>query len=224
MSAHLKLVEQTTSSRLQFMELPLIQEVLRSGASKELYLDFLGQAYHHVKCTAPLLALAAARCGAEERRYQAALFEYLKEEHGHDDWILEDIEALGGDPEAVRRSSPRFPCKVMVGHAYYLVERVSPYALLGMVHVLEGVSVALAGRAVRAIRSSIPGSGDAGFKYLTTHGDLDIEHTKLFEDLICGIEPRHLPTIIESACDFYTVYGAIFRDLDARRAAIAGAA
>jgi len=180
MSAYLKLVEQTTSSRQQFIELPLIQEVLRSGASKDLYLDFLSQAYHHVKCTAPLLALAAARCGAEERRYQAALFEYLKEEHGHDDWILEDIEALGGDPEAVRRSSPRFPCKVMVGHAYYLVERVSPYALLGMVHVLEGVSVALAGRAVRAIRSSIPGSGDAGFKYLTTHGDLDIEHTKLF--------------------------------------------
>ena len=180
MSAYLKLVEQTTSSRQQLIELPLIQEVLRSGASKELYLDFLGQAYHHVKCTAPLLALAAARCAAEERRYQAALFEYLKEEHGHDDWILEDIEALGGDPEAVRRSSPRFPCKVMVGHAYYLVERVSPYALLGMVHVLEGVSVALAGRAVRAIRSSIPGSGDAGFKYLTTHGDLDIEHTKLF--------------------------------------------
>jgi len=224
MSAHLKLVEQTTSSRLQFMELPLIQEVLRSGASKELYLDFLGQAYHHVKCTAPLLALAAARCGAEERRYQAALFEYLKEEHGHDDWILEDIEALGGGAEAVRRSSPRLPCKVMVGHAYYLIDRVSPYALLGMIHVLEGMSVALAGRAVQAIRNAIRGTGEAGFKYLTTHSDLDIEHARFFEDLICGIDERHVPTVIESACDFYVLYGAMFRDLDARRASIAGAA
>jgi len=224
MSAYLKLVEQTTSSRQQFIELPLIQEVLRGGASKELYLDFLGQAYHHVKCTAPLMALAAGRCGGEDRRYQAALFEYVKEEYGHDEWILEDIEALGGGAEAVRRSSPRLPCKVMVGHACYLVDRVSPYALLGMIHVLEGMSVALAGRAVRAIRNAICGTGEAGFKYLMTHSDLDIEHTRFFEDLMCGIDERHLPTVIESACDFYVLYGAIFRDLDARRAAIAGTA
>ena len=73
MSAYLKLIEHTAASRQEFIELPLIQEVLRSGASKELYLDFLGQAYHHVKCTAPLLALAAGRCGGEDRRYQAAM-------------------------------------------------------------------------------------------------------------------------------------------------------
>ena len=84
MSAYLKLIEHTATSRQKFIELPLIQEVLRSGASKDLYLDYLGQAYHHVKCTAPLLALAAGRCGAEDRRYQAALFEYVKEEYGRE--------------------------------------------------------------------------------------------------------------------------------------------
>jgi pyrroloquinoline quinone (PQQ) biosynthesis protein C len=213
----MKLVQQTAASRQAFIDLPLIQEVLGSGASKDLYLDFLGQAYHHVKCTAPLLALAAARCGAEDRPYQAALFEYVKEECGHDEWILEDIEALGGDPEAAQQSPPRFPCKVMVGHAYYLIDRVSPYAMLGMIHVLEGMSVALAGRAVAAIRKTVCSSADAGFKYLTTHSDLDIEHTKFFEDLICTIDPRHLPLVIDSACDFYRLYGAIFDDLDARR-------
>jgi pyrroloquinoline quinone (PQQ) biosynthesis protein C len=213
----MNLVQQTAASRHAFIDRPLIQEVLGSGASKDLYLDFLGQAYHHVKCTAPLLELAAARCGADDRPYQAALFEYVKEEYGHDEWILEDIEALGGDPEASRRSLPRFPCKVMVGHAYYLIDRVSPYALLGMIHVLEGMSVALASRAVERLRKTISGSTDAGFKYLTTHSDLDIEHIKFFEELICTIDPRHLPVVIDSACDFYRLYGAIFQDLDARR-------
>ena len=63
MSAFQQLFQQTASARQSFIELPLIQDVLRNGASKGLYLEFLGQAYHHVKYTAPLMALAAARCG-----------------------------------------------------------------------------------------------------------------------------------------------------------------
>jgi pyrroloquinoline quinone (PQQ) biosynthesis protein C len=182
-------------------------------------LDFLGQAYHHVRSTAPLLALAAARCGREDHLYQSALFEYIAEERGHELWILEDIHAVGGDPEQVRRSAPRFPCKVMVGHAYYVVDRVSPYGLLGMIHVLEGMAVALAGKAVAALRESIGAADDGGFKYLTTHGDLDVHHSEFFENLINRIDRRHLPLVIETTGDFYRLYGDLFRDLDARRAA-----
>jgi len=212
-----QLVHQTASTRRSFIELPLIQEVMREGASKDLYLDFLSQAYYHVKCTAPLLAWAVSCCSTDDRRYQSALFKYIDEERGHEEWILEDIEAFGGDPESVRQSAPRFPCKIMVGHAYYLVDRVSPYGLLGMVHVLEGMAVALASDAVRAIRKTMPAPSESGFKYLTTHSDLDIEHTKLFEKLIDEIDQKHLPLIIESTCDFYRLYGAIFQDLDIRR-------
>jgi pyrroloquinoline quinone (PQQ) biosynthesis protein C len=218
-----QLVLQTAPARQEFIDLPLIQEVMREGASRKLYLEFLSQAYHHVRCTAPLLALAASRCGPDDQKYKSALFEYIDEERGHEEWILEDIEALGGDQDSVRRSSPLFPCKIMVGHAYYLVDRVSPYGLLGMIHVLEGMAVALAGNAVRAIRKAIPSASDAGFKYLTTHGDLDIEHAKLFEKVIDEIDFGHLPVVVESACDFYKLYGGIFSDLDVRRRSVANA-
>jgi pyrroloquinoline quinone (PQQ) biosynthesis protein C len=221
MSHFRQLVQQTAPARREFIEISLIQEVMRNGASRALYLDFLSQAYHHVKCTAPLLALAASRCGSDDWRYQAALLEYIQEERGHDEWILEDIDALGGDPEMMRQGTPHFPCRIMVGHAYYLVDHVSPYALLGMIHVLEGMAVELASNAARAIHKSIATTGGAGFKYLTTHGDLDIEHTKLFEKLIDETAPRHLPLIIDSACDFYKLYGDIFRDLDERRSTVA---
>jgi len=219
MSAFQQLLQQTASARQTFIELPLIQDVLRNGASKELYMDFLGQAYHHVRSTAPLLALAAARCGREDHLYQLALFEYIAEERGHELWILEDIHAVGGDPEQVRRSAPRFPCKVMVGHAYYIVDRVSPYGLLGMIHVLEGMAVALAGKAVSAIRASIGPSTAGGFKYLTTHGDLDVRHSEFFENLINRMDQQHLPLVIETTGDFYRLYGDLFRDLDLRRTA-----
>jgi pyrroloquinoline quinone (PQQ) biosynthesis protein C len=151
--------------------------------------------------------------------YQAALFEYIDEERGHELWILEDINALGGDAEEVRRSAPRLPCKLMVGHAYYLIDRVSPYAMLGMIHVLEGMAVALASKAVSAIRSSIASTSDEGFKYLTTHSDLDIAHAEFFEGLIDKIDRRHLPLVIGTAIDFYKLYGDLFRELDQRRAA-----
>jgi pyrroloquinoline quinone (PQQ) biosynthesis protein C len=219
MSNFQQLAQESAPARQQFMEIPLIQEVLRMGASKDLYLDFLSQAYHHVRCTAPLLASAAGRCSVNDYVYQAALFEYIEEERGHELWILEDINALGGDAEEVRRSAPRLPCKLMVGHAYYLIDRVSHYAMLGMIHVLEGMAVALASNAVSAIRSSIASTTDEGFKYLTTHSDLDIGHAKFFEGLIDKLDRRHLPLVIETSADFYKLYGDLFRELDLRRAA-----
>jgi pyrroloquinoline quinone (PQQ) biosynthesis protein C len=217
MSAFQQLLQQTAAARQSFIALPLIQNVLRNGASKELYLDFLGQAYHHVRCTAPLLALAAARCGPEDRLYQSALFEYIEEERGHELWILEDIQAVGGDPEHVRHGAPRFACKIMIGHAYYVVDHVSPYGLLGMIHVLEGMAVSLAVKAVSALRKSIETVNEGGFRYLTTHGDLDVRHSEFFENLINHMDQRHLPLVIETADDFYRLYGDLFRDLDLRR-------
>lgn len=217
MSAFERLASQTAPAKGDFIALPLIQDVLANGAPRELYLDFLGQAYHHVRHTAPLMAFAASRCGPADGRYRDALFDYIQEERGHEEWILGDIADLGGDADAARKSAPRLPCKVMVGHGYYLVDRVSPYGLLGMIHVLEGMAVALATKAVDAMRRSIGAAGDKGFKYLTTHSDLDVGHTEFFERLIDDIEARHLPLVIESTRDFYALYGDIFRDLDARR-------
>jgi pyrroloquinoline quinone (PQQ) biosynthesis protein C len=224
MSLFDRLAAETAAARREFTGLPLIRHVLANGAPRDLYVDFLGQAYHHVKCTAPLMALAAARCSPADRRYQSALFDYIAEERGHEEWILEDIAALGADADAVRNGSPRLPCKIMVGHAFYLVDHVSPYGLLGMIHVLEGMAVALASNAVRAMRRTVATSGDAGFKYLTTHSDLDVGHARFFEQLVDDIDPGHLPLVMECTRDFYMLYGNVFRDLDARRHAAASAA
>jgi hypothetical protein len=217
MSQFQVLLQQSAEAREQFQKLPIIQEVLTEGGSLATYLDFLGQAYHHVKHTAPLLALAAARCRPHDYSYRSALFKYLAEEQGHEAWILEDIDALGGDAERVEHGSPRFACKIMVGHAYYLIDHVSPYGLLGMVHVLEGMSVALASKAARTIRDSLRISASVGFKYLTTHGELDMDHTRFFGELIDDIDPQRLPLVISSARDFYRLYAAMFEDIDAHR-------
>ncbi|PZQ17717.1 MAG: iron-containing redox enzyme family protein [Ancylobacter novellus] len=211
-----RLIAETAAERADFLSIPLIQRTLANGAPPELYRAFLGEAYHHVKHTFPLLALAAAR--TTDERYQDALVEYMEEERGHEKWILDDIAAMGGDASAVRDGAPGFACRVMVGYAYYAIERVSPYAMLGSIHVLEGMSVLLADRVADAVGRSLKGGSKGGFSYLRSHGGLDVEHVAFFRTLVDGIQDSDVQTIvIEQSRIFYRLYGQIFRDLDVGR-------
>jgi pyrroloquinoline quinone (PQQ) biosynthesis protein C len=215
MSLYDRLMSETAKDREAFLTIPIVQHAIRNGASRQLYVDFLTEAYHHVKHTFPLLALAASRTSDE--RYQDALVEYMEEERGHEKWILDDIKIVGGDPDAVRAGSAGMPCQIMVGYAYYAVERVSPYAYLGSVHVLEGMSVLLADKLADAMKKSLGQQNDAGFSYLRTHGSLDSDHVAFFRTLVDGFDdPVTQRIIIDNARIFYRLYGAIFQDLGAR--------
>jgi pyrroloquinoline quinone (PQQ) biosynthesis protein C len=210
-----RLIAETEKERIEFTSIPLIREALRSGASRELYVDFLIQAYHHVKHTFPLLAFAAARTSDET--YQDALIEYMEEERGHEKWILHDIAAMGGDARAVQHGSPGIACQVMVGYTYYAIEWISPYAMLGSVHVLEGMSTLLADKAADTIQRSLGHSGEEGFSYLRSHGALDIEHVAFFKTLVNGLsDPKVQKIVINASKVFYRLYGDIYHELSTR--------
>jgi pyrroloquinoline quinone (PQQ) biosynthesis protein C len=215
MSFYDRLMNETSNDREAFMAIPIVQHAIRNGASRELYIDFLTEAYHHVKHTFPLMALAASRTSDE--RYQDALVEYMEEERGHEKWILDDIRTVGGDPDRVRAGTPGVPCQVMVGYAYYAIEHLSPYAFLGSVHVLEGMSVLLADKLADALKKSFSLESDAGFTYLRTHGSLDTDHVAFFRKLVDGFDdPATQRIIVDNARIFYRLYGAIFQDLGVR--------
>jgi pyrroloquinoline quinone (PQQ) biosynthesis protein C len=212
-SARLRL--ETSESRREFESIPLIQKVVTSGASRAIYVDFLTQAYHHVKHTFPLLALAAAH--TQDERYQQALLEYMNEERGHEHWILDDIAAMGGSADQIRHGKPSDPCRVMVGYAYYAIDRVSPYAMLGSVHVLEGIAIALADRVAAAVQKSLGCNDGSGFSYLRSHGAIDIDHVAFFESFVDGFtDPGIQDIVIDNSRIFYRLYGDIFRDLGTR--------
>jgi len=214
MTFYERLMRETAAERDQFLAIPLVERALRSGGPKSLYIAFLTQAYHHVKHTFPLLALAASRTGDE--RYQDALVEYMDEERGHEKWILDDIRAMGGDAEAVRNGQPDPACRIMVAFAYHAVEHVSPYAMLGSVHVLEGMSVVLAERLADTLKRLFGAEEGSGFSYLTSHGALDQDHVAFFRELVDGFDdPVVQNIIIDHAKMFYRLYGDIFRDLGA---------
>jgi len=216
MSNYRHLLLETIAEREAFLNIPIIREALDKGVDRALYLAYLCEAYHHVKHTCPLLALAASKCRDGDERLRDALLDYIAEERGHDEWILDDIAALGGDVEAVRNGSGGPAARIMVAYGYFATDRIGPYALLGMVHVLEGVSATIASQAAQSIRSKIGGSGGEGFSYLESHGSLDQEHVAFFEDLVNAIEaPRQLAMIVDTSKIMYRLFGDVFKDLEA---------
>ena len=204
-----RLTIETAIDRDRFLSQPLICHVFSGGATQSMYVDFLTQAYHHVKHTFALLALAASR--TTDMDYQQALLAYMNEERGHDAWILNDIEAI---TESRAIAPPSLSCQAMVGYAYYAIEHISPYAMLGSVHVLEGISVTLANQAAHSIKKTLGRSDDSGFSYLLSHGALDIQHVKFFEHLINKItKVENQNIIINSSKIFYKLYGDMFREI-----------
>ena len=212
MSFYEQLAEATASEREYLLSSPIITQCLRGDVTRESYLAFLGQAFHHVRHTTPLLMLLGGRLPERLAWLRRAVAEYIEEEIGHEEWILNDIAAAGGDAEAVRHSRPELPAEVMVAYAYDLVNRGNPAGFFGMVFVLEGTSVAMALNAADRIQQALA-LPDAAFSYLRSHGTLDQEHTRHLADLLEKMTPEDQQEVIRCAKVFFRLYAEIFRSL-----------
>jgi pyrroloquinoline quinone (PQQ) biosynthesis protein C len=218
MSFHARLLADTARERAELQSLPIVQRALAGRIRREEYAAFLGQAFHHVRHTVPLLMACGARLPASHEWLRRAVAEYIEEEIGHEEWILDDLEAMGEDRAHWAASTPLQATELMVAYAYDGIARVSPLSFFGMVLVLEGTSVALATRAADAIERGL-GLPRSAFSYLRSHGDLDIEHTGFFEGLMDRIEePAEQALIVHAARRFYRLYGDIFRSIEAGHA------
>ncbi|MCL0318012.1 iron-containing redox enzyme family protein, partial [Escherichia coli] len=118
------------------------------------YLAFLQQAYHHVRHTVPLLMACGSRLPARLEWLRTAIGEYIEEEMGHQEWVLDDIAGAGGDRSAAAASEPALATELLVSYAYDTIQRGNPVGFFGMVLVLEGTSVALATQAANALQTS----------------------------------------------------------------------
>jgi pyrroloquinoline quinone (PQQ) biosynthesis protein C len=210
-----ELTARTASARAQLQAISVISRALRGEVTRELYLSFLAQAYHHVRHTVPLLMAVGSRLQTRQLWLQKELVHYVEEEQGHEEWILSDIAAAGGDAAAVRDGAPAIETDAMVAYAYDTVMRRNPVAFFGMVYVLEGTSVALALNAADAIQRSL-GLPDKAFTYLRSHGSLDQQHIGHLASIIDRFEPAtDLPAVVTCARAMFRLYGEVFRSLEA---------
>ncbi|MET0380134.1 MAG: iron-containing redox enzyme family protein [Spongiibacteraceae bacterium] len=219
MSFYDLLQTRTEASRDNLFSAPIITRCLQGDVTLADYVAFLAQAYHHVKHTVPLLMATGARLPEKHEWLREAVAEYIEEETGHQEWILNDIATCGFDREKVRRSAPNFATEMMVAYAWDMVQRVNPLGFFGMVQVLEGTSIRIADLAADNIQGALQLPHNA-FSYLRSHGQLDQDHILFFKGLMNRIDdPAEQQIIVHSANVFYRLYGEVFRTLAGAQAA-----
>lgn len=163
---------------------------------REIYPLYL-TIWHGVVRSAVALIEAArdrARVLAPDDEVAAMLVPYYEhhgpEEAGHDVWLLEDLEALGGDrgDALARMPSPRVA--TLVGAQYYWLRHAHPVSLLGHMGVVEGYSPA-PGQADRL--QELTGYPRDAFRAIRRHERLDIKHKRELYELIdrLPLTPEH---------------------------------
>ncbi|WP_223544950.1 TenA family transcriptional regulator [Pseudomonas sp. A-B-19] len=203
----------TEQERIELFDLPIIRDALQGDVSLESYRAFLAQAYYHVRHTVPLMMACGARLPLRLEWLREAVCEYIEDEYGHEQWVLNDIEASGGDRDAVRDGCPSLPIELMVSFLYDLIARDNPVGLFGMVNVLEGTSIALATQAADSIRQRLD-LPQSAFSYLSSHGSLDVQHMQTYRRLMNRLDdPHDQAAVIHAAKVVYRLYTDMFRGL-----------
>jgi len=177
MSFFIRLIEDSDGGRRALEDEPRVHAMIHHGLTLAEYGAFLHDLYHIVWHFCPVMAAAAARCGDDFRNVRYELYERIEEEKGHEAWVLEDIVALGGDAGSVWANPPSPPVQALIAYNYHGAERVHPCSVLGMLYMLEVVSSVYGGRVSDSIARALGRDVNAGgFKFLTSHATMDVDH------------------------------------------------
>ena len=180
---------------------------------KALYIGYLTQAYHHVSHTLPFL-MAMGACLADDKIWlRPALAEYIEEEIGHEEWILNDIAAAGGDAIAARKSKPHWETELLIAFNYDYIARKNPVGFLGMVFMLESTSTEIATTGADSLKNALKLPKNA-FTYLYSHGSLDIEHLEFFKKTVNKIDdPIDQEAIIDVAQKTFKLFANVIASI-----------
>ena len=214
MSFFITLVEMTDASRRDLELIPKVHSMINHGLTLAEYRGFLHDLYHIVWHFCPVMSAAAARCDDRFRDVRYDLYERIEEEKGHDSWVLEDIEALGGDVQAVRETPPSAPAQAMIAFNYYASDRVHPCSVLGMLYTLEVVSSVYGGRVSDSIARTLGRKvEDGGFKFLSSHATMDLDHMAKLNLLVKTIDdPGAQNAIVNATRVNFHQFGQLFRE------------
>lgn len=206
------LLERSSTAQQYLLDAPIITDVALGAIDLGMYQAFLINAYHHVRYTVPLMMATGSRLPPSRIRLMQAFREYIDEEIGHEQWILNDLQACGLPRSAVEDSYPNMATELLVAYVRDYICNVEPLGFFGMVHVLEGTSTSLASSTADLVQAQL-GLPDQAFSYLRSHGALDVEHVAFFRDLLEELDGHEMRHVVHVANRVYHLYGDVLRSV-----------
>jgi hypothetical protein len=155
------------------------QQVFGHARIADVLSRYLVRTHSIIRTTVPLMELAIGRAQAMAGTDPVAqgVAEYLRrhveEERHHDDWLVEDLELMGLERDAIHDRVPTSTIASLAGAQYYWVLHVHPVAFLGYLAFMEGFppSRSLVEDLIR--RTGFPRQA---FRTMILHGELDPGH------------------------------------------------
>jgi pyrroloquinoline quinone (PQQ) biosynthesis protein C len=170
------LVMRTDEARREFETNPVVLDAVAHGMSLERYRKLLLELYHVVWHFNPVCAAAASRVTDAQRQVRYYLYEHMQEESGHEEWVLNDLEAIGVSPVETRAQAPSAHTLALTGYNYWAADRRHPCSVLGMMYALEVIASVYGGTFSAAIRDSLMLEGDRGVSFISSHATMDADH------------------------------------------------
>ena len=170
------LVLRTDEARRDFETNPVVLDAVAHGMPIERYRKLLLELYHVVWHFNPVCAAAASRVPDAQREVRYFLYEHMHEEAGHEQWVLNDLEAVGVAPAAALAHAPSIDSLAMTGYNYWAADRRNPCSVLGMMYTLEVIASVYGGTFSSAIRESLLLEGERGVSFISSHATMDMEH------------------------------------------------
>ena len=172
-------------------------------------------------------ALDAARARPPSDEVSALLAAYLEkhipEELHHDEWTLDDLEALGRTRRETLKRIPSPTVAAMVGTQYYMILHVDPVSILGYMAVLEGEPPSAEAIEEVIERSGLPAKA---FRTYLEHARLDAGHRDDLNNVLdrMPLAPEQRSLLAISAFQTLSLERGMFEELlDAHRLRTSGA-
>ena len=170
------LVIRTDEARRAFETHPVVLDAVAVGMPVERYRRFLLELYHVVWHFNPVTAAATSRIPDSHRQIRYHLYEHMHEESGHEEWVLNDLDAVGVTAQDTRAHKPSVDTLALCGYNYWAADRGHPCSVLGMIYALEVIASVYGGPFASAIRESLLLEGERGVSFISSHATMDMEH------------------------------------------------
>jgi pyrroloquinoline quinone (PQQ) biosynthesis protein C len=170
------LITRTDEARREFETNPVVLDAVAHGMPIARYRSLLLELYHLVWHFNPVCAAAASRVPDKLRQVRYFLYEHMHEESGHEQWVTNDLEAVGVRQATLLAHQPALTTLALTGYNYWAADRRDPCSVLGMMYTLEVIASVYGGTFAEAIRGSLLLEGDRGVSFISSHATMDAEH------------------------------------------------
>jgi pyrroloquinoline quinone (PQQ) biosynthesis protein C len=152
------------------------KHVTEHGCSPELYRLTLLQIFHYTRHNSINQAIAAFRADPEQLSLLRFVYEHAREELGHEQLVLRDLEAAGLLQEGAPIEPPLPATDALIHYLYGVALREGPVPRLGYSYWAESVYTQIAPLLARVRDSLSLSERDSSF--FSAHSAIDARHAR----------------------------------------------